>query len=100
MHSYDTLCVKYATQLNGQPALVESERHLREKITIMCLMNMISSLPAENRRIALGDIAQLTKLSVDGVEFLLMKALALHLVEGIIDQVRAEGGGASCARFD
>jgi 26S proteasome regulatory subunit N9 len=29
-----------------------------------------------------------TKLTIDGVEFLLMKALALHLIEGIIDQVR------------
>ncbi len=27
--------------LNGQPALVEHERKLREKITILCLMNLI-----------------------------------------------------------
>eukprot|EP00798_Chlamydomonas_sp_ICE-L_P003282 gene3282-13309_t len=87
MHGYDTLCVKYGTQLNSLPALVENERHLREKITIMCLMDMISTLPAEERRIALTDIAARTKLSVDGVEFLLMKALALHLIEGVIDQV-------------
>jgi 26S proteasome regulatory subunit N9 len=32
--------------------------------------------------------AERTKLSIDGVEFLLMKALALHLIEGSIDQVR------------
>lgn len=32
-------------------------------------------------------LAERTKLSVDGVEFLLMKALALHLIEGSIDQV-------------
>lgn len=32
--------------------------------------------------------ADRTKLSIDGVEFLLMKALALHLIEGSIDQVR------------
>lgn len=32
-------------------------------------------------------IAERTKLSVDGVEFLLMKTLSLHLIEGIIDQV-------------
>ena len=44
-------------------------------------------LPAEDRTIPLKAIAQRTKLSVDGVEFLLMKALSLHLVEGVIDQV-------------
>ena len=45
------------------------------------------SLPAEQRTIPLSAIAERTKLSVDGVEFLLMKTLSLHLIEGIIDQV-------------
>ena len=45
------------------------------------------SLPAEQRTIPLSVIAERTKLSVDGVEFLLMKTLSLHLIEGIIDQV-------------
>ncbi len=44
-------------------------------------------LPAESRTIPLETIAQRTKLSIDGVEFLLMKTLSLHLIEGIIDQV-------------
>lgn len=44
-------------------------------------------LPAESRTIPLEAIAKRTKLSVDGVEFLLMKTLSLHLIEGIIDQV-------------
>jgi 26S proteasome regulatory subunit N9 len=57
-------------------------------VTISCLINLISDLPPEHRRIPLATIAQRTKLSVDGVEFLLMKALALHLIEGSIDQVR------------
>jgi 26S proteasome regulatory subunit N9 len=46
-------------------------------------------MPAENRVIALADIAARTKLSVDGVEYLLMKALSVHLIEGIVDQVSA-----------
>ena len=42
-------------------------------------------LPAEERKVALQTIADRTKLTVDGAEFLLMKALSLHLIEGIID---------------
>ena len=87
MHLYDELCTRHATQLNAQPALVAHERRLREKITIMSLLELISSLPAENRRIPLQAISQRTKLDTDGVEFLLMKALALHLIEGVIDEV-------------
>lgn len=74
MHLYDELCARYASQLNAQPALVAHERRLREKITIMSLLELISGLPAENRRIPLATIAQRTKLDTDGVEFLLMKA--------------------------
>ena len=48
---------------------------------------VLCRLPAESRTIPLETIAQRTKLSVDGVEFLLMKTLSLHLIEGIIDQV-------------
>jgi 26S proteasome regulatory subunit N9 len=58
-------------------------------VTISCLINQISDLPPEQRRIPLATIAERTKLSIDGVEFLLMKALALHLIEGSIDQVGA-----------
>jgi hypothetical protein len=49
----------------------------------------LSSLPAEQRQIPLLTIAERTKLTVDGVEFLLMKTLSLHLIEGVIDQVDA-----------
>jgi 26S proteasome regulatory subunit N9 len=45
------------------------------------------SLPADERKISLDFIAKQTKLTLDGVEFLLMKTLSLHLIEGIIDQV-------------
>ena len=73
--------------LNSQPALVTNERKLREKITVLCLMAFVSSLPAEKKSVSLAAIGERTKLSIDSVEFLLMKAMALHLIEGTIDQV-------------
>ncbi|GMH33329.1 hypothetical protein BSKO_01163 [Bryopsis sp. KO-2023] len=84
---YDEMCQQYDKDLRAQPALVECQRQLREKITIMCLLELIFRLPAEERQISLQVIADRTKLSLDGVEFLLMKALSLHLIEGSIDQV-------------
>lgn len=41
LHAYDALCERYAAALNAQPALVAHERALREKITILCLMELI-----------------------------------------------------------
>jgi len=90
LHEYDQLCVKHAAALNAQPALVANERKLREKITILSLLQIIFHLPAEHREISLSDIAAKTKLTKDGVEYLLMKALSVHLIEGIIDQVESK----------
>jgi 26S proteasome regulatory subunit N9 len=84
---YDALCAQHATVLNAQPALVSHERRLREKVTVMSLMELVNELPPEERRVPLAAIAERTRLPPDGVEFLLMKALALHLIEGSIDQV-------------
>ena len=87
IEAYDGLCKANAQVLNSQPALVANERKLREKITVLCLMAFVSSLPAEKKSVSLAAIGERTKLSTESVEFLLMKALALHLIEGIIDQV-------------
>ena len=87
LHAYDALCVKHADALNAQPALVAHERKLREKITILCLLRIVFAAPADEREIDMETIAQRTKLTVDGVEYLLMKALSARLIEGVIDQV-------------
>lgn len=41
LHAYDRLCEAHAAALNAQPALVENERELRQKITILCLTELI-----------------------------------------------------------
>lgn len=87
LHRYDQLCSQYKDKLNAEPALTQHVQALRQKITILCLMELIFSLPAEERTIRMQTIADKTKLQIDGVEFLLMKTLSLHLIEGVIDEV-------------
>ncbi|XXG43809.1 hypothetical protein AAC387_Pa01g3764 [Persea americana] len=84
---YQELCLVHKAALSSQPALVENEKKLVEKINILCLMEIIFSRPSEDRTIPLNVIAGRTKLSVEDVEYLLMKSLSVHLIEGIIDQV-------------
>ncbi|KAI3987418.1 hypothetical protein MKX01_042422 [Papaver californicum] len=86
---YQELCVVHKAALSAQPALVQNENKLLEKINILCLMEIIFSRPAEDRTIPLSIIAERTKISVEDVELLLMKSLSVHLIEGIIDQVEA-----------
>lgn len=84
---YQELCQVHRAALISQPALVANEKKLLEKINILCLMEIIFSRPAEDRTIPLSVIAERTKLSIADVEYLLMKSLSVHLIEGIIDQV-------------
>ncbi|XP_049386999.1 26S proteasome non-ATPase regulatory subunit 13 homolog B [Solanum stenotomum] len=84
---YQELCRVHQAALSAQPALLQNEKKLLEKINILCLMEIIFSRPAEDRTIPLSAIAERTKLSVEDVEHLLMKSLSVHLIEGIIDQV-------------
>lgn len=104
---YQKLCHVHQAALTAQPALVQNEKKLLEKINILCLMEIIfrysSSLqitevlityivrvvtqaldnsfacsrPAYDRTIPLSVIAERTKLSVEDVEYLLMKSLSV-----------------------
>ncbi|KAL8498550.1 hypothetical protein ACS0TY_021763 [Phlomoides rotata] len=84
---YQELCHVHRAALTSQPALVQNEKMLLEKINILCLMEIIFSRRSEDRTIPLSIIAERTKLTVEDVEYLLMKSLSVHLIEGIIDQV-------------
>ncbi|KAH8326711.1 hypothetical protein KR067_012166 [Drosophila pandora] len=69
------------------PDLAAQEVKLRQKISLLCLMEMTFKRSAIERAISFADIAQETKLPAKEVELLIMKALALDLVRGEIDQV-------------
>ncbi|KAL9267337.1 26S proteasome non-ATPase regulatory subunit 13 homolog B-like protein [Drosera capensis] len=84
---YQELCNMHKDALNAQPALVANAKELLEKINILCLMEIIFSRPSGDRTVPLRVIAEHTKLSVEDVEYLLMKSLSAHLIEGTIDEV-------------
>lgn len=84
---YQELCNVHGAALRTQPALVQNEKNLLEKINILCLMEIIFSRSSDDRTIPLSVIADRTRLTIEDVEYLLMKSLSVHLIEGIIDQV-------------
>jgi 26S proteasome regulatory subunit N9 len=63
------------------------EVKLRQKISLLCLMEMTFKRAANKRTITFDEIAKETKLPLKEVELLIMKALAQGLVRGAIDQV-------------
>jgi len=71
----------------NQPDLASNEIKMRQKISLLCLMEMTFKRPATDRQLSFTEIAQETRLPVNEVEFLVMKALSLSLVKGSIDEV-------------
>ncbi|XP_066593718.1 26S proteasome non-ATPase regulatory subunit 13 [Prorops nasuta] len=67
--------------------LAAQELKLRQKISLLCLMEMTFKRQANNRQLTFAEISQETRLPLGEVELLVMKALAQGLVRGAIDQV-------------
>ncbi|XP_039752395.1 26S proteasome non-ATPase regulatory subunit 13 [Pararge aegeria] len=67
--------------------LHRADRQLRQKIAILCLMEMAFNRTSAQRRLSFGEIAREARVPPADVELLVMKALADKLIRGHIDQV-------------
>ncbi|XP_060534301.1 26S proteasome non-ATPase regulatory subunit 13 [Cylas formicarius] len=67
--------------------LAAHELFLRQKISLLCLMEMTFKRPSHDRQLTFAEIAKETKLPINEIELLVMKALSQGLVKGAIDQV-------------
>lgn len=75
------------TQWSSQPDLLAKETQLREKIRLLCLMEMTFRRKALDRQLKFEEVAKETGLPINQVEVMVMRALSLDLVRGCIDQV-------------
>ncbi|KAK2171052.1 hypothetical protein NP493_1108g00022 [Ridgeia piscesae] len=86
IRKFEELKPKWVKQADLQPR----EAIIREKISLLCLMEMTFKRPATDRTLTFQEIAEATGLPLNEVELLIMKALSLDLVRGLIDQVDAQ----------
>lgn len=70
-----------------QPDLASHEVLLRQKITLLCLMEMSFNRPPNDRSLSFKEIATEAKIPLHEVELLVMKALSIGLLKGSIDEV-------------
>lgn len=73
----------------AQPALVARSAFVKEKIALLAFMNLIFETPSHLRSLKFADIAKRARLDNDQVEWLAMRAMALGLVKGVIDEIDA-----------
>jgi 26S proteasome regulatory subunit N9 len=85
---YDAVCKRASKKMAEQPALVASEEFLRQKITLLALMELAFTR-APDRNISFIDVATACRLPPKEVEYLLMRAMSIGLISGTIDNVDA-----------
>ncbi|CAN0084035.1 unnamed protein product, partial [Laminaria digitata] len=85
--AFNKLCVENQETMSAQPALVSRATFTKEKIALLCLMNMVFERDSQDRNIPFEEVAARTKLPIDQVEWLVMRAMSLKLVKGVMDEV-------------
>lgn len=80
-----TLFESLKPQWSTQPDLQKAEKHLREKIRLMALMDM--AFQSSTGVLDFENVARRVVLPIEEVELLVMKALSKDLVKGTINEV-------------
>jgi 26S proteasome regulatory subunit N9 len=84
---FNDLFTENKAAFEAQPVLVANMELLRQKLALLCLMQIVFLRPPEERSITFDDIAESTKLGTDQVEWLLMRAMSRGLIKGRIDEI-------------
>lgn len=77
----------HAADVAAAPALAASAAAMKEKITLLAVMELAASRPALGRAISFADVAAATRLPAEQAEWVLMRALALGLISGSMDEI-------------
>lgn len=86
LEKFDVVCQQSSAQMNAQPVLVAHEEFLKQKVTILALMELCFSRSLENS-ISFADVQKACRLPLKEVEYLLMRSMSLGLISGEIDNV-------------
>jgi len=74
-------------QYFAQPSLSSRHDNIKKKIVLLALMNIAFERPSHDRQILFADISARTRIPMDQVEWVLMRAFSLNLIKGTIDQI-------------
>lgn len=86
LDQFDAVCSASSDKMVEQPVLVANEEFLKQKITILALLELAFSRSLEHS-ISFEEVKKACRLPPREVEYLLMRAMSLGLISGVIDNV-------------
>mmetsp|Transcript_24623 Transcript_24623/g.46836 ORF Transcript_24623/g.46836 Transcript_24623/m.46836 type:complete len:422 (-) Transcript_24623:72-1337(-) len=78
---------QHAVQIAAQPALTNRATAVQEKMKLIALVWLIFSKPPHERVLEFSEIAEALQVPVEQVEWVLMRAMSVKLIEGKLDQI-------------
>lgn len=88
MAAFDDIATRrHSAEFNAHPSLVSGVEVIRQKVTLLSVMNLAFKRHPHDRCIAFADIAAAASIPLDRVEWVLMRALALNLIKGTMDEI-------------
>jgi len=85
---FKKLCQEtYPSQIASQPALVNMSQQMEEKITLLGLIELVFAKPATERTLTFTEIAEGLEIPLEQVEWVIMRAFSVKLMEGTMDEV-------------
>lgn len=87
IEAFNTIVSRNRDAFERQPALAAAGNTVKEKMTLLAVMELVSRRPPHERTIKFSEIAAVTGLADDQVEWMLMRAMSLGLLRGHMDQV-------------
>lgn len=88
VRAFRTMCTQtYHTHIASQPALINMGHKMQEKVTLLGLIELVFAKPASDRTLEYTEIASGLDVPVEDVEWIIMRAFSVKLLEGTMDQV-------------
>lgn len=84
---FNEIITNFNNQINSSEELRNNLTHLNQKIRICAFLELAFSRAKGDRNLSFELISITTKLPIDQIELLIMKAMRLNLIKGIIDEV-------------
>jgi len=84
---FQSVSERHASAIAAQPALTGRADAVKEKITLLALVNMVFERSSSERTLMFEDVAERIHMPADQVELVIMRALSLGLIKGSMDQV-------------
>uniref|UniRef100_A0A6U3XGS4 PCI domain-containing protein n=1 Tax=Ditylum brightwellii TaxID=49249 RepID=A0A6U3XGS4_9STRA len=84
---FTAITERHAADIQNTTALAARAVQVKEKITLLALVNMVFERPSSERTLSFEDIAERIQMPKDAVELVIMRALSLGLIKGCMDQV-------------